>query len=154
VEYRTRKQATEYVRAKGIPLGNTYLAQCAINGTGPKFQCSGRYAVYKEKDLDSWVKARLRSPTKSPLGIKLDEASIDARAEAMRSTFAELANLGHKPAARELNKRGIKTAAGKAWHATQVMRIRERLALIDARNLSPKRRGRRALLDQVEAAGG
>jgi DNA invertase Pin-like site-specific DNA recombinase len=53
-----------------------------------------------------------------------------ARAEALRSTFAELAELSHHSAATALNERGIKTAQGGAWSAVQVMRVRRRLARV------------------------
>ena len=51
------------------------------------------------------------------------------RAEALRSTFAELAGLSHRAAAQALNERGITTAEGKPWHAMQVVRVRRRLGL-------------------------
>jgi DNA invertase Pin-like site-specific DNA recombinase len=51
------------------------------------------------------------------------------RAETLRSTFAELADLSHRATARALNERGIKTAEGKQWSAVQVMRVRRRLGL-------------------------
>jgi Recombinase len=44
------------------------------------------------------------------------------RAETLRSTFAELADLSHRATARALNERNIKTAEGKQWSAVQVMR--------------------------------
>ena len=50
-------------------------------------------------------------------------------AESLRETFAELAGLSHRAAAKALNERGIKTATGKDWTAVQVTRVRERLGL-------------------------
>jgi putative ABC transport system substrate-binding protein len=50
------------------------------------------------------------------------------RADALRSVFAELSGLSARQVAAELNRRGIPTASGKQWHATQVIRVRERLA--------------------------
>jgi DNA invertase Pin-like site-specific DNA recombinase len=49
------------------------------------------------------------------------------RAEALRPTFAELADLSHRGVAKVLNERGLKTAQGGAWSAVQVMRVRKRL---------------------------
>ena len=49
------------------------------------------------------------------------------RAEQLRSFFDELAGLSARKVAEELNRRGIKTATGKAWTAMQVIRVRERL---------------------------
>ena len=55
------------------------------------------------------------------------QAEAEARAEALRPVFAELASLSHRAAANALNERGIKTATGKAWTAMQVIRVRDRL---------------------------
>ena len=55
------------------------------------------------------------------------QAEAEARAEALRPVFAELAGLSHRAAAKALNERGIKTATGKAWTAMQVIRVRDRL---------------------------
>jgi DNA invertase Pin-like site-specific DNA recombinase len=49
------------------------------------------------------------------------------RAEALRPVFDELQSLSHRAMARELNERGIKTAAGKTWTPVQVTRVRSRL---------------------------
>ena len=49
------------------------------------------------------------------------------RAEALRPLFEELRGLGHRALARELNERGIRTAAGKTWTPVQVTRVRARL---------------------------
>ena len=51
------------------------------------------------------------------------------RAEALRSTFVELADLSHRGVAKVLNERGIKTAQGAAWTAMQVARVRRRLGM-------------------------
>src|SRR5262245_28996511 len=53
-------------------------------------------------------------------------------AESLRETFAELAGLSHRAAAKALNVRGIPTATGKNWTAVQVTRVRERLGLAPA----------------------
>jgi hypothetical protein len=50
------------------------------------------------------------------------------RAEALRPVLAELAELSHRAAAAELNRRGITTAEGKPWHSMQVQRVRRRLS--------------------------
>jgi hypothetical protein len=50
-----------------------------------------------------------------------------ARAESVRSLFAELAHLGVRRAAEELNRRDVKTPTGKRWHPMTVLRVRKRL---------------------------
>ena len=62
MKYRNRRQAAEYLRENGIPIGNARLAQLAVMGEGPRFRYSGRYALYTEKDLDAWADSRLSLP--------------------------------------------------------------------------------------------
>ena len=57
------------------------------------------------------------------------QAEAEARAEALRPVFVGLAGLSHRAVAKALNDRGIRTAAGKAWTAVQVIRVRNRLGL-------------------------
>jgi DNA invertase Pin-like site-specific DNA recombinase len=58
---------------------------------------------------------------------KLAAEEAQVRAEELRPTFNELANLSARKAAGELNRRGIATPAGGKWHAMTVLRVRERL---------------------------
>jgi hypothetical protein len=50
------------------------------------------------------------------------------RAEQLRDVFAELGDLSARKAAEELNARGVPTPEGGKWYATQVIRVRKRLA--------------------------
>jgi DNA invertase Pin-like site-specific DNA recombinase len=69
-------------------------------------------------------------------GVKLGNAEVAAanreaalnRAEQLRPIFAELAALSARRAAEELNRRGVQTPVGRQWHATTVIRVRDRLA--------------------------
>jgi DNA invertase Pin-like site-specific DNA recombinase len=51
------------------------------------------------------------------------------RAEAVRPAIAETAHLAARAAAAELNRRSIRTASGKPWHAMQIIRPCDRLGL-------------------------
>jgi DNA invertase Pin-like site-specific DNA recombinase len=51
------------------------------------------------------------------------------RAEAVRPAIAKTAHLSARAAADELNRRDVKTASGKQWHTTQIIRVRHRLGL-------------------------
>jgi hypothetical protein len=64
------------------------------------------------------------------LGPNNRKAAI-ARAEAVRLEIIETMHLSTLAAADELNRRGIRTASGKQWHAMQVHRVRQRLGLTD-----------------------
>jgi DNA invertase Pin-like site-specific DNA recombinase len=59
-------------------------------------------------------------------GIAKQRAAADF-AQHMRPVFEELADLSARQVAATLNERGIKTAEGGQWHASQVVRVRERL---------------------------
>jgi DNA invertase Pin-like site-specific DNA recombinase len=59
-------------------------------------------------------------------GIKKRDDAID-RAEQLRPVFAELAGQSARAIAAELNKRGVSTPAGGAWHSVTVIRVQKRL---------------------------
>jgi len=59
-------------------------------------------------------------------GIELEREAKE-RALALAGVFAGLSGLSARAAAEELNKRNVPTPAGAKWHATQVIRVRERL---------------------------
>jgi hypothetical protein len=50
-----RKEATEYVRRQGFPIGPNRLADEAVKATGPEYQYAGRYALYTQEALDNWI---------------------------------------------------------------------------------------------------
>ena len=50
------------------------------------------------------------------------------RAERLRDVFTELNDLSARKTAEVLNERGIPTPEGGKWYATQVIRVRKRLA--------------------------
>ena len=58
MKYLTRKQATVYLRKRGLSLADSYLAQGARLGTGPQFRYLGKHPVYTAGDLDAWIEAR------------------------------------------------------------------------------------------------
>lgn len=66
MKYRSRKQATEYLRENGIPCRDGFLAHLAVTGEGPQFCYSGRHPICTEGDLDTWIEARLSAPVRSP----------------------------------------------------------------------------------------
>jgi len=87
-------------------------------------------------------------------GVVLGNAALAAanrdaaaeRAEALRSVFAELADMTTRAAAAELDRRGVATPTGAPWSAMAVSRVRERLAgrvgRVSASHSAPLRRGR------------
>jgi DNA invertase Pin-like site-specific DNA recombinase len=86
-------------------------------------------ALISRRTKDALAAAKLRGVKLGGLnagGIAKKQAAADF-AELMRPLFAELAALSARQAAEALNARGIKSAAGGRWHASQVIRVRERL---------------------------
>ena len=86
-------------------------------------------AFISRRTKDALAAARARGVKLGGLnrgGIAKQQAAADF-AERMRSTFEELADLSARQAAATLNAFGIKTAEGGQWHASQVVRVRERL---------------------------
>jgi hypothetical protein len=100
--------------ARGVVATHSLLAPPILLGLAP--HCRGVRVLHLE-----------------PIGRGHDGSTSKAealdRAEGLRSTFAELANLSHRAAARALNERGLRTAEGSEWSAVQVMRVRRRLGL-------------------------
>jgi DNA invertase Pin-like site-specific DNA recombinase len=58
---------------------------------------------------------------------EITAAAAAQRAESLRSILAELNSLSANRAAAELNRRDVPTPADGRWHATQVIRLRQRL---------------------------
>ena len=88
-------------------------------------------ALISRRTKDALAAAKARGVVIGGMRDKGRELQAEARdrAEALREIFTELAGLSHRSAAKTLNERGIKTAAGKSWTAVQVTRVRERLGL-------------------------
>ncbi len=55
-----RAQASEYLKSEwGLNYRPTTLAKLATIGGGPAFEHFGRWPVYRQDELDRWVRARL-----------------------------------------------------------------------------------------------
>lgn len=63
-QYLNRREAAEYVRAKGLPCAPSSLAKYATTGEGPRFKKFSRNVVYDPADLEMWIADRL-SPSKA-----------------------------------------------------------------------------------------
>ena len=90
----------------------------------------------KERKLIS-QRTREALAAKKAQGVKLggrtagsieNKEQADARAEALRPVFTELADLGDRALARALDARKIKTPSGAPWSPVTVKRVRSRLA--------------------------
>lgn len=58
----TRKEASEYLRALGLPCKVSTLNRAAQEGSGPSIIYFGRVPRYRVSDLNSWVQQRLSEP--------------------------------------------------------------------------------------------
>ncbi|SRR6266567_3334772 len=82
----------------------------------------------RTKDALAAAKARgVRLGGLRPKGLEFQRQAVEF-AERLRPVFAELSGLSAREAADELNRRGIAAPAGGKWFATQVLRVRQRLA--------------------------
>ena len=61
-------------------------------------------------------------------GLKL-KAEADQRSQGLRKVIEGLSGLSARRAAEELNAMNVPTPNGGKWHATTVIRVRERLGL-------------------------
>ena len=64
-EYLSRKEASEYLKARGLAVAVATLNKLACVGGGPIFQSFGRLPRYRPEDLDTWAAARLSKPRRS-----------------------------------------------------------------------------------------
>ena len=110
------------------------IAELGLNAEPFTIEIMAAVAAQERRLISRRTKDALRAA--KARGVKLggyrhdgstSKAEALDRAEALRLTFAELADLSHRGAARVLNERSIKTAQGGAWSAVQVMRVRRRL---------------------------
>lgn len=56
--YLDRIGARDYVRAQGIPVGDTSFANLASDGKGPRYSIINGRALYKPADLNAWIEAQ------------------------------------------------------------------------------------------------
>lgn len=63
--YRSRREAADYLTAKGLPTSWRTLQKLATVGGGPLYRIYGRVAVYTDPDLDSYVESKLSAPRRS-----------------------------------------------------------------------------------------
>ena len=97
------------------------------------------YAALAEKErklISERTKAALKAAKRRgvrigglrPKGIEL-RAEANQRADGLRKVFEGLSGLSARKAAEELNSMKVPTPNGGKWHATTVIRVRERLGL-------------------------
>lgn len=61
-----RMDAATYLQERhGLPASMQTLARKAVEGTGPVYQLSGRFPLYRVADLDGWAAAQLSAPRRS-----------------------------------------------------------------------------------------
>ena len=80
-EYLSRKEASEYLKSRGLPAAVATLNKLACVGGGPVFQSFGRLPRYRPEDLDAWVAARLSKPKRSTSDRSHDGPNGSAPAE-------------------------------------------------------------------------
>jgi len=61
----TRRQAAEWLTAKGYPTAKTTLDKLATIGGSPTYRIFGNRAIYTTADLLEWAEARLSAPVEN-----------------------------------------------------------------------------------------
>jgi hypothetical protein len=61
----TRKEASDFLTARGFKVAAGTLAKYACLGGGPLFQSFGRRALYQPADLLEWAASRSSAPRRS-----------------------------------------------------------------------------------------
>jgi DNA invertase Pin-like site-specific DNA recombinase len=86
--------------------------------------------LISQRTKDGLAAAKRRGVKLGGRNAQSDKTAAEAskRAEQLRPVMAELAFLSANQAAAELNRRKITTPSGGQWFATQVIRVRARLA--------------------------
>jgi hypothetical protein len=60
--YKSRDQATEFVRSRGVPIGDRQLADLAQRNRGPRYSIVNGRALYTEPDLLTWLDMEAQQP--------------------------------------------------------------------------------------------
>jgi DNA invertase Pin-like site-specific DNA recombinase len=91
-------------------------------------------SLISKRTKEALAAAKARGVTLGGLNAKgrENQAAAIERAEQLRPVFSDLASLSHRKAANELNARNVPTPEGGKWHATTVVRVRNRLAELNA----------------------
>jgi hypothetical protein len=61
----SRREAAEFLTARGYRVAVATLAKLASVGGGPIFESFGRKPLYKESELLAWVQSRSSGPRRS-----------------------------------------------------------------------------------------
>jgi hypothetical protein len=64
-QYLSRKEASEYLKACGLPVAVATLAKYATVGGGPEFCSFGRFPRYSIDGLHAWIGVKLSKPRRS-----------------------------------------------------------------------------------------
>ena len=63
-QFKSRKEAADYLTALGLPITRNTLEVLACKGGGPSYSLWGNRAVYTDESLHSWVEQKLSPPRK------------------------------------------------------------------------------------------
>jgi hypothetical protein len=61
----SRREASEFLSARGYKTAPATLAKLACIGGGPMFESFGRRVLYRESDLLAWARERTSGPRRS-----------------------------------------------------------------------------------------
>lgn len=64
-KYLDRREAAEYLSARGLRFSHNTLSKLATVGGGPSYRKFGVRVVYTREDLDAWIEHKLSPPRAS-----------------------------------------------------------------------------------------
>jgi hypothetical protein len=59
--FKSRPAATQFLRERGVQIGDTGLADLASDGRGPGYAVINGRALYRESDLVAWLEEQYSS---------------------------------------------------------------------------------------------
>ena len=62
LSYRDRREAADYLTARGMKTSWRTLQKLATVGGGPRYRIFGNRALYTDADLDDWATGRMSPP--------------------------------------------------------------------------------------------
>jgi hypothetical protein len=65
--YLSRREASNYLKARGVPCAATTLSKMVTVGGGPPVCRFGRVPLYRPVDLDRWIEQRMRHESLGPV---------------------------------------------------------------------------------------
>lgn len=85
-DYITRKEASDFLKERGLPVAPTTLAKYASLGGGPPMHHFGRRVLYNPATLLDWANSKLSGPSQSTSDRNSSEDRVMTKTPASQAT--------------------------------------------------------------------